>query len=89
MNERYVRNPDVEMAPMRDECVLFNPSNSKFCLLNRTAAMLWQRLESPRTAEELAAELEGHFAGVSREKAVEDVRNAVRELIVAECVKTD
>jgi len=86
MAERYSRNPSVELAPMRDECVLFNPKNNKFCLLNRTAALLWERLESPKTVEELAGELENHFSGVQHDQAVTDVQSVFRDLVATECV---
>ena len=86
MSELYAKNPKVEVAPMRDECVLFNPDNNKFCLLNRTAALLWQKLDSPKTADQLADLLTEHFTGVERSVAVQDVRSAFRDLVNTDCV---
>ncbi len=86
MSARYSRNSKVEAAPMRDECVLFNPQNNKFCLLNRTASLLWGKLDAPKSAEELAAELETHFDGVLRDQAVKDVESAFQELVATGCV---
>ena len=82
----YSRNNKIEAAPMRDECVLFNPQNNKFCLLNRTASLLWEKLDAPKSAEELATELERHFQGVIRDQAVKDVEAAFKDLVETGCV---
>ena len=86
MIERFAREAKVEMAPMKDETVLFNPANNKFCVLNATAAFIWQSLEFPRTAQEVAVAMVEHFANVDLEQAEQDVNGALAELRSIECV---
>jgi hypothetical protein len=86
MATAYARNPKIEQAPMRNETVLFNPENNKFCLLNHTAAFLWQQLSESRTVEQLAAELCKSFADVSSINAVQDVEEAMRHFQAVECI---
>ena len=86
MPERFVRNATVEMAPMKEETVLFNPGNNKFCVLNATAAFIWGALEQPRSCDEIVAELVKRFANVSAQRAEQDVQRVLRELNGVECV---
>ncbi len=86
MSSLFSRNTKVEMAPMKDETVLFNPANNKFCVLNVTAAFIWQSLEQPKTAEQIAAALAGHFANVGADQAQQDVVRALADLQNIECV---
>lgn len=86
VSERYTRNVSVEVAPMKDETVLFNPANSKFCVLNVTAAFIWQSLEQPHTAEEIATAVSKHFANVDVAQAQLDVQRTLSELRGIECV---
>ena len=83
---RFQQNPKIEVAPMKSETVLFNPENNKFCVLNHTAAFLWQQLGEPRTAEDLAGELCTSFDGVSQSDTLRDVEVAIRELLSLECI---
>jgi len=64
---------------MADETVLFNSATNKFCLLNRSAAVVWQTLESPQTLEVLARQLCEAFPDVSEEQARRDVESALTE----------
>ncbi len=86
MNQRYARNPQIEAAPMKGECVLFNPQNNKFCLLNGTAALLWDKLDSAKSASELAVELERNFSGVDKAQAQIDTAAAMKDLLEVGCV---
>jgi len=74
------------MAPMKDETVLFNPANNKFCVLNATAAFIWQSLDRPQTAQEIAAAVVNHFANVDLKQAEQDVQGALTELRGIECI---
>ena len=73
MTTTYRRNPAVEASAMKEESLLFNPGSSKFCLLNETAAFLWEQLERPATADELAAAICDRFDGVAPDRAAKDV----------------
>ncbi|HEY2804600.1 MAG TPA: PqqD family protein [Gemmatimonadales bacterium] len=78
---RYHRAPGIEAAPMQDETVLFDPNTKKFCILNATAAHLWESLERPCSAAELAASIVGAFDGVDPKIAERDVQVALKDLV--------
>ncbi len=82
------RNPNVDLAPMKNESVLFQPQANKFCLLNVTAALVWNQLEKPRTVSELAQGLCEHFDGVSMPDAIRDIEKIVNELLSLECLES-
>jgi len=71
---------------MKGETVLFNPANNKFCVLNATAAFIWQMLEQPRTLSEIATAMAGHFSNVDFARAERDAGLALSELGGIECV---
>lgn len=86
MPSLYNRNPTVESAPMRSEIVLFNPGNGKFCLLNATAALLWNKLETPRTVQDLLGTVESHFESIDVDRASRDIEVALSQLLEVECI---
>ena len=88
MLSQVSRNRAVDLAPMKDESVLFHPDTNKFCLLNVTAAFLWNQLDEPRTVPELARKLCDHFDGVSIPDATRDVERIVNELLTLECLES-
>ena len=72
---RFHRNPGIEIAPLQSETVLFNPNNNKFCVLNKSAALIWETLDQPRTVGELASELCTRFE-VGEDLALQDAEDA-------------
>lgn len=78
MAPRFQRNPDVEVAPLDEEVLLFHASANRFCILNATAARMWERLEQPATVAELAQDLEARF-GAPRDAGsiLTDVEQAI------------
>lgn len=85
----FRRNPSIEASPMPGEALLFNPATNRFCLLNGTAAFVWDRLEQPATAEHLAAELSRHFATPGDAQVEQDVRAALAQFTELSLVTTD
>jgi hypothetical protein len=65
---------------MQDETILYNPASRRYCVLNRSAAVLWNGLEMPRTEEDLAELLCASFSGVSPDVARADVETTLAEL---------
>lgn len=65
---------------MRDESILYVPASESYCVLNRSAAVLWEALSAPATEDELATALVGQFAGASMESALSDVRTTLDEM---------
>ena len=66
--------------------MLFDAATKKFCLLNSSAAHIWNQLEEPRTAEELVNALWEHFNAVGRDVVEEDVRRVLGRLESLELV---
>jgi hypothetical protein len=71
---------------MHGETVLYNPATRTFCVLNVTAAFIWDQLEEDRTAAEIAARLCERFDGVDGAGAERDVRDALNRLVEQEMV---
>ncbi len=80
MSTVYRRSPAIEMAPLQEETILFDPQNNKFCLLNRTAAFLWNQLATPTSSDALGAKICESFSGVALENAVRDTRSTLHEM---------
>jgi len=76
----YRRSPAIEMAPLQEETILFDPQNNKFCLLNRTASFIWKQLAAPTSPDALGTRMCESFSGVARENAVRDVSGALEEM---------
>jgi len=74
------------MAPMKEETVLFNPTNNKFCILNVTAALIWNQLEQPKTVQEIVNAVRERFASADPSRVERDVQRALDELRSIECV---
>jgi len=77
---QYRRREGVEAAPMQGETILFDPVTKRFCLLNGTAAFLWERLQRPCTVEQVSAELCDNFSGAEAGVVLQDVRTALQQL---------
>ena len=75
------RNPAVDFVPMKNESVLFQPQTNQFCLLNTTAAFVWNELEHPRTVSDHASALCDHFDSIGLTDAISDVEQTVNELL--------
>ena len=86
MSFQVSRNPSVDFAPMKNECVLFQPKTNQFCLLNATATFLWTQLDQPRSVSELADRLCQRFDAITMNDALRDVEKMVEELRSLECV---
>jgi len=74
------RNPKVEEAPLQGEVMLFDPESSKFFVLNRTMAFVWQQCDGERPVSAIVANLVEAFGDVDAATAQADVRQALEEL---------
>ena len=89
MNRTFQKNPRVEAAPLNEEAILFDPTGSKFFMLNSTSSFIWERLTSPTTAESLAAEICKSFDNVSPTDALKDVCSALDQMLSMQIVIAD
>ena len=75
---RYVRSGDVEAAPMLEETILYSPAAKRFCMLNPTAAALWEGLAQPATLEQLTDRIRTRFEADAAADVEGDVRAALQ-----------
>ena len=80
MSSVYRRSPVIEMAPLQDETILFDPQKNQFCLLNRTASFIWKELATPTSSDVLGAKICESFSGVALDSAVRDSNGALEEM---------
>ena len=74
----YHRKPSIEASPLHGESLLFDPATNKFCLLNSTAAFVWDRLAEPVSVETLAADVCREFNAPELALVADDVRQTLR-----------
>ena len=65
---------------MHEETIIYQAERNQFCVLNHTAAFMWEQLAEPQTAEELSAGLRRTYIDVTGDRALADVRAALDEL---------
>jgi hypothetical protein len=87
MSGPFKRNAEIEMSALGEEVILFDPKATKFLLLNRTSSFLWRQLDTPKTAEELAAEVCRHFDGAELRGVLRDVEGALEQMASLEMVQ--
>lgn len=75
------RKTGVEEAPLQGELMLFEPSSSRFFVLNPTMTVVWRHCDGQTAVEEAADELMKAFEGIERTKALEDLREARKQLL--------
>ena len=76
----YRRSAAIEMAPLQDETILFDPQSNRFCLLNRTAAFIWKQQATPVSSDAIGARICESFSGVALENAVRDASSTLQEM---------
>jgi len=86
MESLFRQNTADETAPLNQEAVLFHPESNRFCILNRTSAFIWNRLSTPASAEQIATDMSASFAEVTKEGALQDVEQALAELVALDLV---
>jgi coenzyme PQQ synthesis protein D (PqqD) len=84
--EVFSRDPDIEVAPMHGETILFNPRTDKFCLLNPTAEFVWTRLQKPTTVSQIALDLCGAYQVSDEGSVSRDVEKVLLEMKALEFV---
>lgn len=83
------RNPKIEEAPLQGELMLFDPATSRFFVLNRTMAYVWQQCESRGSVNALIDGLQEGFTGTEGQPVRSDVERALQELIDAGLVSQE
>jgi len=78
--DRFVRNSEVEEAPLLDESVLYDANSRKFCLLNITGSSIWERLQTPASVRDLVVFLCDRFEDAKPDAVEQDVTEIIRLL---------
>jgi hypothetical protein len=82
----YVALQGLEAAPLEDGAVLYHPQTKKFIMLNRSAAVIWKELATPKTREQLVQRVCAAFPDVDTGVASSDVNAALSQLESLELV---
>nr|ART39612.1 J540 [uncultured bacterium] len=70
---------DLQVAPLEQELVVYDPVSGRAYLLNATGAMLWSRCDGTTTTEALGGALASQY-GLDQEEAMEGVTNYLAQL---------
>jgi len=68
---------------------LFHPEANRFVVLNGTGSFIWNLLEKPLTASDLAASMCDQFAEVELSDALRDVEELLQQMLSQELVIVD
>jgi len=88
MSKTFVATAGLETTALEEGAILFHPKSGKFVMLNRSAALVWAELATPKTEEELAQKLAVSFEGVTTATAQHDVQSVLTRLRELEIVST-
>ena len=77
----YLRQADVEEAPLQSELMLYKPSTAQFYMLNPTMAHIWRNCGSAQSLDALVGSVKDGFDGADGAEVESDVRKAVEELV--------
>ena len=83
----YTRAPGVIATPLNGDLVLMNPETGDILGLNRSAAAVWDGLETPMSGRDLAARLRARFA-VDEATSLAAVDKVLGDLVTAGLVVT-
>jgi PqqD family protein of HPr-rel-A system len=76
----------LESTPVENGVIMFHAKSGKFVMLNRSAALVWAELGTPKTEEELAQKLSASFTEVTPSTARQDVKDVLEQLRQLELV---
>jgi hypothetical protein len=74
------QNPEIEASELNGELLLFNGATNKFFVMNSTAAFVWEKIKLLASEQELASALCQNFNGTTREEALADVKEALKNM---------
>ena len=78
---RFQQGVGIEAAPLQDEIILFHSASNRFCVLNRTASLIWSQVKEPATRDQISRCLQGSFSEVVPGEVASDVDTALQEML--------
>ena len=88
MSRSFVAAQGLESTEVQEGAILFHPKSGKFVMLNRSAALVWAELATPKTEEELAQKLATTYIDVVSAAARQDVQDVLAKLGELELVSS-
>jgi PqqD family protein of HPr-rel-A system len=88
MSKSFVMIDNLETTTLEEGAILFHAKSGKFIMLNRSAAVVWAELATPRTVEELVQKLAASFVDVAPDTAQQDVHELLAQLRELELVSS-
>lgn len=77
----YSQSSSVETSSVGDRVVLYDSVSRKAIVLNPTGAWLWNQLQNPQSAAQLAQALQLQFPHIEAAQLQTDVESCLRELM--------
>jgi hypothetical protein len=88
VSRSFVATQGLESTELQEGAILFHPKSGKFIMLNRSAALVWTELATPKTEEELAQKLSTNYPDVVPATARQDVQDVLAKLRELEFVSS-
>ncbi len=88
MGRSFVATRGLETTELQEGAILFHPKSGKFIMLNRSAALVWTELATPKTEDELAQKLSVTYTDVAPATARQDVQDVLAKLGELELVSS-
>lgn len=82
------RAPGVLAEPVGDGFVLLDPANDRYVRLNATGGWLFERLDEPRSPDDLAQQLRDE-RGAPAERALDDALEFAADLVRRGVLRTE
>jgi hypothetical protein len=80
-DSRFRRSNRVDETRVGDRVVLYHRDTGSGLVLNPTGSIIWDALQAPQSAADLASGLAARFPGTQHEKITADVNNYVESLL--------
>jgi hypothetical protein len=88
VSRSFVATQGLESTELQEGAILFHPKSGKFVMLNRSAALVWTELATPKTEEELAQKLSTSYPDVMPATVRQDVQDVLAKLRELEFVSS-
>jgi hypothetical protein len=84
---KYVQSGEADATMAGDRAAIFHKRTKSAITLNPTGTVLWNRLTSPLSAEELVSALRERYPKVGEEQARADVHAFLADLLTHEMLQ--
>ena len=82
----YQRNAQTDTSVVGERLIVFERASKSAIVLNPTGAQIWRALETPQTAAQLSAALQGQHPDVDAAQLQSDVEKYLGELLAQKLI---